>query len=387
MRKLLLAGLGVLFVAGAYYLAEYIVNSRQKPQAQVQKVVKTVYTDTVVNGNVPIVIRANGNLMAKHRIELYSEVSGIFRGSSQLFKAGQAYRKGETLLRIDDQEFMASVQSQKSNLLNLITGIMPDIRLDYPQSYRNWENYLADFSLNGATKALPEPVSVQEKNFITGRGVYAAYYQLKNLETRLSKHIIRAPFDGILTEALVNEGTLIRNGQKLGEFIDPSGYEMEMAVNKSFAPFLTEGKKVDIKDLEGTSHWTGKVARINGKVDMTTQTIKVYVEVQGEGLREGMYLEASMHAKDAPDAVQLDRSLMVDQSKIYAVKDTILELIEVKPLYFSDTQVVLSGIKDGTTILSKTVPGAYPGMVVKVAQEQPVAGPAADGGNSQNAAE
>ncbi|WP_224485470.1 efflux RND transporter periplasmic adaptor subunit [Robertkochia aurantiaca] len=370
MRKVVLAILGVLLIVLGVFVAQYLINSKKRPQSQVRRVVKTVFVDTVQNGEVPIVINANGNLMAKRRIELFSEVQGVFLNSAKLFKEGQRYRKGELLLRINDEEFYASVQSQKSNLVNLITGIMPDLRLDYPEAFPAWQEYIQNFEMNSLTKPLPEPSSPQVKNFLTGRGIYTAYYNLKNLENRLSKHNIRAPFNGILTEALVNEGTLIRNGQKLGEFIDPEVYELEVAVNKSYAPYLKVGEEVQLSDLENINTWTGTVARVNGKIDQDTQTITAFIEVSDSMLKEGMYLEARIHARDADDAYEVDRSLLVDQSQLYAVRDTILELVDVNPVYFSEKHAIVKGIPDGTRVLKRSVPGAYPGMVVKVAGDE-----------------
>ena len=64
----------------------------------------------------------------------------------------------------------------------------------------------------------------KENYFISGRGIVSSFYNVKNLEQRLSKYNISAPFNGILVEALVTEGTLIRNGQKLGEFAPTRTY-------------------------------------------------------------------------------------------------------------------------------------------------------------------
>jgi hypothetical protein len=50
------------------------------------------------------------------------------------------------------------------------------------------------------------------------------------------------------------------------------------------------------------------------------------------------------------------------------VRDSILEVIDVKPVYFSEKQVVVKGVPEGTRIVSKPVPGAYAGMLVKVYQ-------------------
>jgi hypothetical protein len=38
----------------------------------------------------------------------------------------------------------------------------------------------------------------------------------------------------------------------------------------------------------------------------------------------------------------------------------------VQPIYFSSKDVVLKGVPDGTVILSRSIPGAYAGMLVKV---------------------
>lgn len=369
MRKVVLSVLGIIIIISGVLIARYLVANKSKPEVQVQKVVNNVYVDTVQNTTVPVVINSNGNLTAKRKIEIYSEVQGIFRSSSKLFREGETYTKGSILLQIDASEFYASVQSQKSDLNNLLASIMPDIRMDYPEVYQKWQDYLENFSMNNSVPDLPEPSTEQEKSFITGRGIFTAFYNLKNLEQRLSKYTIRAPFDGILTEALVREGTLIRNGQQLGEFIDPDVYELEISANKAYGPFLQIGKDVKVSDQNGIQTWEGKVSRINGKIDQATQTIGVFIDVKGEGLKEGMYLEASLDARNEENAINIPRTLMADDSHIFAVNDTILELIEVKPVFYSDKNVILKGVPDGTPIIRRPIPGAYPGMLVNVVEE------------------
>ena len=334
------------------------------------KVVKTVFVDTVQNGKVSIVVPANGNLMAKQRVELYAEVQGVFTSGSKLYRAGQVYNKGETIISIDASEYAASVQSAKSTLYNLITSIMPDLRLDYPEIFSKWQDYLNGFDIKKSTPSLPEMTSEKEKYFISGRGILTNYYNIKNLEQRLSKYRISAPFKGVLAEALVTEGTLIRAGQKLGEFINTEVYELEVAVSKTYSDLLKVGETVELSNLNRTKKYTGKVARINGRVDQASQTIKAFIEVKDKGLREGMYLEANLNAKEESDAIEVDRGLLLENDKIFVVRDSILDLIDVKPVYFSNKKVVLKDVPDGLTIVSKPVVGAYAGMLVKVYEGQ-----------------
>ncbi len=366
MRKVILTILGILLIVAAMFIARSLANGNKRVRPVPPKVVKTVFTDVVENSTVPIIIPANGNLVAKRRIELFAEVQGVFRPSSRLFKPGQLYNSGQTLIKIDASEYFATVQSAKSNFYNSLTAIMPDLRLDFPEIYSKWQQYLNDFEIDGPTSKLPEITSEKESYFVTGRGIISSYYNIKNLEQRLSKYNIRAPFKGILTEALVTEGTLIRNGQKLGEYIDPSIYEMEVAISKSYVELLKAGEKVELRNLDHTQTYEGRVSRVNGSVDPTTQTITVYIEVKDDKLKEGIYLEAQLNAKQEENAIEIDRNLLLENDKVFVVRDSILDVISVKPVYFSDTKVVLKDIPNGTVILSKPLQGAFAGMSVKI---------------------
>ena len=254
---------------------------------------------------------------------------------------------------------------QRVIFYNAIAAIMPDLRLDFPEVYPKWQSYLNGFDLNKPTPKLPEMKSEKENFFITGRSIVSSYYNVKNLEQRLSKYVLAAPFNGILTEALVTEGTLIRNGQKLGEFIDPTTYEMEVAISKTYADLLKIGETVSLNNIEQTKNYSGTVTRINGNVDATTQTITAYLEVKDASLKEGIYLEANLNARNENNAIQINRNLLVDEKQIFVVKDSLLDIIDVKPVYFSDTKVVLKNVPDGTIMLSKPIPGAYAGMLVQ----------------------
>ena len=215
------------------------------------------------------------------------------------------------------------------------------------------------------TPELPEMTSEKENYFMTGRAVVSSFYNVKNLEQRLSKYNITAPFDGVLTQALVTEGTLIRNGQKLGEFIDPTVYEMEVAISKSYVSLLKVGEKVNLSNLDKTETYVGAVTRVNASIDPTTQTVTAYIEVKDSLLKEGMYLEAQVNVKQEENAIEIDRNLLLENNEIYVVRDSLLDVVPVKPIYFSDTKVVLKDVPDGTIILSRPLQGAFVGLLVK----------------------
>ncbi len=365
MRKIILAVLGLLLLFGAVMLAQKLIAMKEVPETKAKKVVASIFTQKVANGSTPISITASGNLMAKERVDLFSEVQGVFENSARPFKPGSFYTKGQTLLQLNSDELRASLKAQKSGLYNQIVLLLPDLKLDYPNSFPNWEKYVTEFEVEKPLAPLPQPVSDKEKLFIAGRNITTTYYNIKNTEERLTKFTIRAPFSGILTEAMVNPGALVSPGQRLGQFINPNIYEMEVNVNAAYADLLAVGKTVELYNLERTGKWTGRVVRVNGKLNQASQTIQLFVDVQGKGLKEGMYLEAAVTAREEPGTFELDRKLLFDENKVFVVRDTVLDITKVEPVFFKEKTVVVKGLPEGAEILAKPVPGAHVGMRVK----------------------
>ncbi|WP_213521419.1 HlyD family efflux transporter periplasmic adaptor subunit [Nonlabens sp.] len=369
MRKVILSVLAIVLVIAAIYGARVIIDNKTAPKPKIKKDINIVTTDTVQNTTIPIIIPANGNLQAKKRVELFAEVTGVFKSTGKLFRTGQAYQAGETIIAIDNTEFYAQVKSARSNLNNQITAIMPDLRLDYPESYPQWQDYLADLNVDRNIPKLPVPKNDKEKYFITGRNIYTTYYSIKNLESRLGKFRITAPFSGVLTETMVSEGTLVRNGQQLGEFIQSGIYEIQVAVSAEFADLLQIGKRVEMRNISNTKSYQGKVTRLNAKVDQASQTIITVIEVEHPDLKEGMYLTANIQAQKIENAIEINRSLLQNGNQLFTVNKGKLVLTDVIPVHFSDTTAVLKGLENGTVIVAKSIPGAYEGMIV-ITEEQ-----------------
>ena len=129
-------------------------------------------------------------------------------------------------------------------------------------------------------------------------------------------------------------------------------------------------ENLNTNNIDTNKTYKGEVVRINGNIDATTQTITAFIEVKDEGLKEGQYLEAKLNAKDEPDAIEVDRNLLLDNNKMFVLKDSLLDVIEVKPVHFTDTKMVVKGIPNNTIILKRQVPGAYAGMLVTPYEEK-----------------
>ena len=177
MRKVIFIIVGLATLAGAIFIAISMKSQRSFPQPVTKSVKTGVFVQVVANEAIPVTIETGGNLQAKDRFELFSEVQGIFEYSDNTFKPGSLYRKGQTLLRINADEHKANIRAQKSTLYNQLVQLLPDLKLDYPESFDQWNAYISNFDLESPIQALPEPVNNREKLFLAGRNIYTPLFQ------------------------------------------------------------------------------------------------------------------------------------------------------------------------------------------------------------------
>lgn len=363
--------LGVVLIIGAILFSKKLTEEKAAPPRREEiKTMPTVNTFPAKVEQVPTTLSVQGELLAFDKIDIFSEVTGALVSTSRPFKVGTYFPKGSILIKIDNSEAHLSLLAQKSTLLNAITQLMPDLKIDYQESFQHWEEYLDGFDPEAAIVPLPEPLNDQEKYFIASRNLYTQYYNIKSQEERLGKYEILAPFGGVITQTSINPGAVVRSGQKLGELMNTGNYELQVTVPLSELRYIKPGNSVSLTsdDLEG--EWTGRVNRINNQVDAGTQTVKVFISVNGSNLREGMYLRGEITAQSIDNAIRIPRDLLVDQQAVFLVQDSVLTLEPVEVIKITSDAAIVRGLPDGAPLLKEIFPNAFDGMKVKVDEAQ-----------------
>ncbi len=366
MRSVVSIILGIIIIILG--VATFVFLKSEKEQKSLppkEKVAIRVKTEAVQLTAIPYIIEATGIVGAKEKVELYSEVQGILVKTRTPFKEGNTFYKGATLLQINNQEYKAQVKSNKSTLMNQIAAMLPDMEIEYPVTALKWKTYLSNFDINTSIQPIPEFTSEAEKLFITGKKIIETYYSIKNQEERLSKYTLRAPFSGSVTQANVQVGTLVRSGQKLGEFIDPSVFEVELSIPASENKYLKKGGTIALSTLDDQDKFKGTVTRINERIDQETQSILVIVQIEGTHIKDGQYVKA--HIKGAPieKGYLLEHALLKENQQVYIVRDGVLALKTITPVNRIGNQIVVQGLQDQDMLIMENIANAYPGMKVQ----------------------
>ena len=354
----------LLILGGGGAIAYRIANSAEAPpKPNRPPSQREVQVSNPQTADVSLDIPLQGRLVAFEKVPIIAEVTGVFTASAHPFKVGVNYRKGELLVRIDDQEARYQLLAQKSALAKTLAQLMPELKIDYSASFPAWDQYLRQFNPEAPLPELPPVADEQSRYFLNARDVYNQYYTIKAAEERLSKYRLAAPFSGTLTEASATVGALVRSGQPLGT-LTADHYELAASVPVADLSFLPIGSKASLQGPDG-ENFRGRVNRISTQIDPGTQTATVYLDVEGKGLREGLYLEGTVAGAQLDKVLSIDQSLLVGSDEIYIVRDSSLQRKRIEVVRRAGERVYVRGVDSNEQLLIEAVPGAYPGMRVK----------------------
>ena len=371
MRKSLVSiGFGLLLLITGIFISNLIIDLNKSEPTYNNNSLTSVYIEVVKNGSNKIEIERNGKLKSSNRISIISEVQGTKKKNrNKSFKEGVSFKKGETLIEINSSEFNSTVKQSRSELKNLIASVLPDIKIDYTENFNEWKSYFDNLSVENPISKIPNSSSEKENLFLVGRGIESAYYKVKNLEERLSKYKMQAPFDGVLVKGNISEGAYIVPNQVLGEFIDPNNFEVGVNIPVNLIEKIKLNQNVSIISEGNKDNVIGKIKRINRKVDEMTQTVKIFIEFNNRSLFEGKFVEIKVPLGVIPESQLISRSLLINDRYVFvANKDDKISKAYVQPVFYNKKNVIVTGLDDGTRLITSNVSGIYEGMKIKVVQ-------------------
>lgn len=368
-RKILLSLL-LTFIILAVGAFSYQIMSSQKKSTVSDEVIsdklKTVQVTQFAPEDITNTISIDGRLTAYERVELFAEASGVLKSTSKTIKEGTYVEKGELLFDIDGEDAELNLLAQRSALMTSITQIMPDLKFDYPEAFDKWKAYLDVFDVKQPVRSLPEINSDPEKYYVAGKNIYNQYYTIKSAENRLKDYQVFAPFSGVITAANIYPGQVVNLGVNLGSVMNTGRFEMKAPINLADLKYVKTGQKVKLFSEQLDKTWEGRVSRISRVIDNVTQNLPVYISVWGSGLRDGMYLKGELTANQMKEVIELDKSLIVDQNKVYTVRDSIVSAKEIDIIRQDESKVYVRGIDPSDKIISGSISGIFSGQKVNV---------------------
>ncbi len=306
-------------------------------------------------------IPLSGRIKADNRLMIFPEIQGKILPFEKAFREGTAYQKGETILNFDSEEIRLQLQSSKSRFKTLVAQVLPDIKMDFPDSFPNLNAWYSSLHPEKAVPDLPDINDPQLRQFLSSRGIFDNYYQTKSAESKLQKFTIAAPFTGTLSMAQAEAGQVVGPQFHLGTLVDPASFILEASVDRQEIARIETGSSIDVFDQNRSSTWSAVIERINPSLDPKTQMVSIYLSVEGDDLREGMYLEGALPSKEGSFLARIPRSALSRTGEVYVVENDAIKQRPVEVMNIENVHIWVSGLRNGDRIVVNAKP-AYSGL-------------------------
>ena len=355
--------LGVLGMKG-------LGNMKDEPAAVIkEKAKRYVKASPVEYKNIEAETEATGRIASQHFIDLSSEVQGkILKGNIPL-KKGQSFRKGQLLVKIFNTEAAYALKAHKSRFLNSVANLLPNFKIDYPDSYKNWLSFFEKTDIDKNIPTLHEIKSNQEKIYLTGRNILSDYYSIKSEETRMHKYSLYAPFSGSFSDVYAEVGAIANPGGKIAKMIRTDKLELETPVEIYDTRFIKKGSKVKIISSDGKKTYSGKVIRISDFVDPQTQAVSVFIDVNQDSknkIYQGEYMRAVFSNIKVSNAMTINRDAVVNHNEVFTVENGLLKKEKINIIKTNKKTIIFNGIPDGTMLVTEALVNAKENTKVEI---------------------
>ncbi|VXC05283.1 efflux RND transporter periplasmic adaptor subunit [Massilia sp. 9I] len=282
---------GVLLLAGIV-LATWFLNRALRPSVAASDIV----VSAVRRGDVANTINASGVVIPVHEEVVASPV--VSRVARVHAKPGQQVKAGELLLELDDRDIRLALDALREQLAqqeNRIVSLKLELAQKHKQLLAGIEllelDLLSSRALNERNQKLRQSGLVSGENLLAGElAVKRAEIQLRQQreliadsrsttatsiaaatlqkdilqkqiaqqERMLAQARVSAPFAGMLTSLVQDEGASVAAGQLLARVSEMNNYRVEATLSDFHARALSPGQAVRVEQngetLEGRVH-------------------------------------------------------------------------------------------------------------------------------------
>jgi RND family efflux transporter MFP subunit len=160
----------------------------------------------------------------------------------------------------------------------------------------------------------------------------AAKSRAATARQQLSRTVVRAPFDGIVSERKVSAGDTATIGKELVKVIDPNSMRFQARVSADEIANVKLGQKVNFRvNGYGEQQFAGVVKRIDPAANAITRQVEVVVEFADKAQPRvaGLYAEGRIDAQST-NALMLPEAALVkagDSAYTWRIKDKTLNKV------------------------------------------------------------
>lgn len=292
-----------------------------------------VTVEPASRGSIATSYAATATLDAEKQAEILARVAGVVQSIPA--EEGDRVAVGAALLRIENDEYRLRVQQAQADRERL--------EAMYTRQAQMVEQSLISQETYDDTRTQLEAAEAEE--------------ELAQLN--LSYTTVKAPFEGVVVQRLVDVGQTVAVGTPLFSLADFTPLLARIHVPAKEFRRLEADQPVQLRlDSDGTE-LSGHIRLVSPTIDPSTGTIKLTVEIHSypEHVRPGDFAHASVTTERHDDALLVPRAAVLSEKGedvVFVVVDGLAER-RVIELGFLDSEhaEIVGGVDEGEQVVSR----------------------------------
>jgi RND family efflux transporter MFP subunit len=277
----------------------------------------TVHSNAMASG--PVI---TGSIQPERRADLRAEVSAVVL--QVLKENGETVKRGDVLVKLDETSIRDSLRSAEDAVRAASQSL--------EQAKRQVER-LKTLRASGMVSVQALDDAEMRRNNAQS-DLSAARTRAVLARQQLARTVVRAPFDGVVSERKVSNGDTAAIGKELVKVIDPASMRFEGRVSTDKISTVKVGQPVKFRiNGYGDQQFEGTVKRIDPAANDITRQVEVLVALaKGAQPRvSGLYAEGRIDAETS-NALMLPESALVkagDQTYTWRVKGKTVSKVDL----------------------------------------------------------
>ncbi|MGN6313076.1 MAG: efflux RND transporter periplasmic adaptor subunit [Rhodanobacteraceae bacterium] len=334
------------------------------------------------------VLQATGYVVARREATVSAQITGTL--TEVLVEEGEHVRKNQILARLDDSGYRAALDAAKAQYAAAQAQV-GEARAQLEQAQHDAKR-LESIVVRGlvsrqqAEQARTQAETAQATLLAAQKSAQAAAAQVTSAQVNFDYCVVRAPFDGVITDKAAQVGEIVSPFSAGGGFtrtgvatiVDMDSLEVDVDVNESYIGRVQPGMAVEAV-LDAYPDWRipAHVIAIIPSADRSKATVKVRIAFDQKDPRiiPEMGVRVSFLGKRADNAkpiagVLVPKSAIVQRDGrdvVFVIEgDHVRQTSVTTGADFNDLKQVTSGLSAGAQVVSAPAAQLVDGSKVKV---------------------
>ncbi|MBU2551029.1 MAG: efflux RND transporter periplasmic adaptor subunit [Proteobacteria bacterium] len=358
--------------AWAYFQATAPRMKRKPPETRAV-VVDVV---TVRAGDARAVVKAMGTVIPSRQVTLRARASGTVLSLSSSFVPGGRVVKDEEIMKLDPSDYDIQVRKAAASL----EKAQADLDLERGnQTIAREELRLLSKTSKNALKATD--LSMRKPQLKQARAaVSSAEADLRGARLNLARTVVRAPFNALVVERMVNLGSYVNSQDSLATLVGTDEYWIEALVPLDRLTALNlnhdGGRQAVVLSQNGSGRWSGRAVRATGQLNEKSRMATVIIEVpdplgqtpeDSPPLMLGDYVFVEVAGRELTSVIELPRAALRDGDTVWVERDGVLDVREVELAWKQGERVFIAkGLESGDRIVVSDLSTPVKGMRLDV---------------------